>query len=932
MTGPRPRRWPSALALAALWPACTPQVAPTPPASGSSETGPACPEGSIQDTDGDCVPEACGTGPWGGAEPGPDTAVRYVLPEGTGEGQADDPMGSIQQALDALDGPGRVVLGAGEYTESLALDRRHDGIELWGRCPEMVLLTGDPGSESGDLVAMHGVDAHAAVHGLTLSGGPGAGAGVTAGHLGLVDIEARGNVIANLSCTGTTASLRVDASWVHDAQSTPEDAGGVGIYLANGCSAEISDTLVSGATGTGIFAAHGGTSARLDGVQIEDVREQGGAGYGLISAHGATVRVTDSGLREIQGVGLVAIGTGASVHATDTTISDVYMGTAGEAIGALVAEGAEMTLESTWVSRSADQGVQAEGDGSHLQLLESTVQDIAWGEGEGVGVFIGLGATAWIEDTTIEQVMGNGIQIIQEGQDADGYGAQIVGGAVRGCVPDQADGGGTGVHVARLAWARVEGTTLSGNGYFGLSVGEGAHVDAAGLSVQDNIAGGVGVAGSGTSLTLHDSAIQGGLPHPSSLVGPGLQVTGGAQATASNLRIGANSTAGAMVDGDGSALHLSSSEISDTKSGGSDRLGSGILVQHGALLVAQDVDVLDSNGMGISAHGSHSADQGQTSLTLDDVRIRNTLPGDDGDGTPTAGGALVLNDGAIVTATGLQIAGSYETGVFAFGLGTGLTMQGGSISEIRSSPDYSAAVGVVAQDHAIVALSEVAIADVDGPGLLVDGGRATLSDGAVAGTGFASIAVRGGSLEAHRVGLQDAAFHPQLGGGTGLWAQHQASAATSLLLTESTLSGHDFAAVWLIGDGDFVVRDNHLVAAGPAEPREGVLVHGDGIVVSEGATPVTTETDTGVLLSGNHIAGAAQAAGVLLHGASATLDGNTWEDNGVDLRQQACRADTEEVGPASAGERTDQICDARGDRLFWSLPFSLEFSPPEVEL
>ena len=139
--------------------------------------GPPCLTGELLDGEV-CVPEACGLGPWGNLELADGTV--YVDGQSDGDGSADAPFRSIQQGADAAgqQGGGTVAIAEGTYFENLLLDSRHVGVDLVGRCPELVVVDGSAGLE-GDTtieVAQNGIAVPVVgLSGMTVRGGRGPG-------------------------------------------------------------------------------------------------------------------------------------------------------------------------------------------------------------------------------------------------------------------------------------------------------------------------------------------------------------------------------------------------------------------------------------------------------------------------------------------------------------------------------------------------------------------------------------------------------------------------------------------------------------------------------------------------------------------------------------------------------------------------------------
>jgi hypothetical protein len=89
----------------------------------------------------------------------------------------------------------------------------------------------------------------------------------------------------------------------------------------------------------------------------------------------------------------------------------------------------------------------------------------------------------------------------------------------------------------------------------------------------------------------------------------------------------------------------------------------------------------------------------------------------------------------------------------------------------------------------------------------------------------------------------------------------------------------------LTGEGSYQVLDSMLTGGQGQLLQSGTRVHGNAVYASAGVT--AWDGTSGLLLAGCQLVDSAGAA-VMLHGASATLDGNTYTGNTVDLIQQSC--------------------------------------------
>jgi hypothetical protein len=107
---------------------------------------------------------------------------------------------------------------------------------------------------------------------------------------------------------------------------------------------------------------------------------------------------------------------------------------------------------------------------------------------------------------------------------------------------------------------------------------------------------------------------------------------------------------------------------------------------------------------------------------------------------------------------------------------------------------------------------------------------------------------------------------------------------TTFALRDSRVSGGELASVW-IEDGDSVIVEGNTLDASSSDP--GASAHGNALF-ARSISIWDDDARTGLLASGNELIGTIGPA-VLLDGASATLDGNTWiGGEGLDLLQQNC--------------------------------------------
>jgi hypothetical protein len=166
------------------------------------------------------------------------------------------------------------------------------------------------------------------------------------------------------------------------------------------------------------------------------------------------------------------------------------------------------------------------------------------------------------------------------------------------------------------------------------------------------------------------------------------------------------------------------------------------------------------------------------------------------------------------------------------------------------------------------------------------------------------VAEQGAALSLSRSAITDTSAASNVGGGVGLWARATQAEPTSLELTDSTVSGNPVGGVWLSGPGSFRLQDNTL-QGGEGETRGTLVRCGDAVYARDGAT--AWDGATGLYLEGNTLRDG-NGAGLFLDGATATLAGNDWDANKVDIVAQggSCAVPPEGMDAEAVG--STELC------------------------
>jgi hypothetical protein len=174
------------------------------------------------------------------------------------------------------------------------------------------------------------------------------------------------------------------------------------------------------------------------------------------------------------------------------------------------------------------------------------------------------------------------------------------------------------------------------------------------------------------------------------------------------------------------------------------------------------------------------------------------------------------------------------------------------------------------------------------------------------------VALQGGSAVISDSEIFDSSAVPNIGGYGVVAIPYTEGSLTfenELFLSESTVSGHATAGVWLEGPGSYLLQGNTLEGGQQWAFNQALQVHGDALFAGYGVE--AWDGEVGLLLQDNDIQDA-DGAGVFLHAASGALDGNRFSGNALDVVQQACDADL--ISPLGlTGTEQVVLCSEDGD-------------------
>lgn len=763
------------------------------PAVDDSGSSLACDPGSIED-DGACVPEACGTGAWGDLPVDGETVrVDVSAPDG-GDGSAGAPFNAIQPGLDAAGsrGGGLVAVAAGTYRESLDLNAAHSGVQLAGRCRDLVVLDGSQGEPDSPALYVHTVGGQLSIAGLTITDAPDYGLQVSSGQLQIEELLIRRS--------GSDGAV-FHSGLTHDTE------------------VEITGLEIVEATGRGLAVQNVRTSVTLHGGSILDTRSSAGGadGWGLVAVLGAELEAEGLEIVGSQQMGARIYDEGTRVDLRDSSVRDTQPTASGElGLGVHVGDQAQLIARRTVFSGHSMVGVVASDSGTIVELHDSSIEGVS---------------------PTASGDFGYGLAA-HEGGSLTAAGCEITGNVV------------------------------------GVAAWEGGELELVDSTLQHNTGLGLSVQDEGTLITLRSSSILDTSVSPRGEWGYGAVVGYNGSLEATDSSIGRSTGIGLAIGLGGGSVSLDGCRIHDTATFADGFGGYGIQLESGAVLEAWD-SVLEGNTNVALIVGGQGA-----SASLEGCSVFSTMSDARGDG----GFGAEVFDGGVLMATDCSIDDNIHLGIVV-GTGAVLELIGGSITGTRQGTSYVVGMGLLAQQGATVHAEGLEISGNEGPGLLATNPETSLSCSRCElwNNQFAGAVVGGAEVTLDHSELLDNGELESLGGGVGLCLMpDDGGMPPALELEDSLIQGNPIAGIWIDGPGQYVIEGNDI-AGGVGWSRCGQTFCGDAIFARGGTEP--WDGHSGLLLQDNLLRDA-HTAGLLLDGSSATLSGNSYRDNGVDLVRQ----------------------------------------------
>lgn len=285
-----------------------------------------CPDGAYPGGVAECVPfdVPCGEPTeeeLGRRAPGFDGRVWWVAPDGTGgaggDGTRGAPFATVAEATAAATDGDIVVVAPGLYLERVVVDRR---LAVLG------CLGDDDSGETGPRVEI---------------------AAPTASNTnGAVELRADA-LVDGLRVSGESVGV-----WVECPAEAP-------------CDVTLRRMDVDAARRVGVRIAGAGAAVRAEAIWVHDIRgsaSDGSFGRGVQVNDGARLELLDATVQRVREVGLLAIGDGSELLATDVRVDGVLTGDDGTGSTGAEAFGARLELREAHISGVDDIGVSVAGE------------------------------------------------------------------------------------------------------------------------------------------------------------------------------------------------------------------------------------------------------------------------------------------------------------------------------------------------------------------------------------------------------------------------------------------------------------------------------------------------------------------------------------------------------------------------------------------
>jgi len=421
---------------------------------------------------------------------------------------------------------------------------------------------------------------------------------------------------------------------------------------------------------------------------------------------------------------------------------------------------------------------------------------------------------------------------------------------------------GTTVTLRETTIKDTQSAESGGNGY-GIDVYGGADLSLESCQVSGNMAVGLFAEGTGTSVTLRETSITDNLPNANEQGGYGVEILDGANLSAEECEVSANTAAGIVAYDSGTTVMLRETTIQGTLPDAHGEGGYGIRVDSGASVEAQACDIAGNTEAGIIA-----TDSG-TTVTLWETTVQDTQADEGG-----CGYGAYVHEGASLTIEAGELSGNTKAGIMAVGSGATVTLQETTIRDTQADEDGNG-YGAYAYEGASLAIEASELSGNTRIGIAAHGSdtTVTLRETTIQGTqpdeeglgGFGTEVVGGANLSAESCLLSDNT-------GVGVFAEETGTTVTlretTVRNTQANLHGVGGQGIQ-IGAGASLGAEDCLLSRNTGS---GLVAAGSGTTVRLQGTAIqeTQPDETGLHGYGIQISG-----GVSLEAETCEISRNT---------------------------------------------------------
>lgn len=481
-----------------------------------------------------------------------------------------------------------------------------------------------------------------------------------------------GNGSVNIKLTDAGTQLSAQGCVVRDGQVNGDGAGGYGLQLGYGSSADFTRGWLDGNTAMGLGVFNAGTSAIVRGTVIRGTRQNdlGDSGSGVEASQGAELLLSGCLLDDNTKAGIATTDAGTIVTVAGTVIRRTKLaasGTLGTGIGAET--GTRVFATHTLLEENDMTGIAAGYQGTEVELEACTIRNTRSLPDDGlygVGFQATNGAAGVLKSSLVEDNVTMGIMTADEG-------SSIV---VENSV--------------------VRKTTADGNGEFGMGLQAtyGASLTVRKSVAEANTFRGILVDGANSKALLEDVILRATALNPTGTMGSGGVVQGGGALILKRCLVEDNTGVGIGALDPESSLTLFQSVVRETAHLGIDKGGRGLQASQGATLLLDESLVEKNHGAGLIVFGEG------TSVDVTDTVFRDMLP----DAAGEFGRGIELQGGSSVKITASLFSHNRELALFAVHEGTTLAVHRTVIRDTQPNASAFFGRGVEAQSGAHVEL------------------------------------------------------------------------------------------------------------------------------------------------------------------------------------------------------------------------------------